>query len=114
MIDYRLHQPTRLRETQLRIDHASRHALRRFEIPDPVRISVALLTDFEIERMEADDLACIIELADIPPIDRRLFRSFEFHRLRDLRRLVFATRTACRDYCNRLLQQREEAPSSKE
>lgn len=86
-----------------RVQNDSQDAMHRFHIPDPVRISVALLTDCEISRMEVEDLVSVIECADIPPVDKRVFRSLDFHRVQDLRRLVHAVRTACRDYCDRLL-----------
>jgi hypothetical protein len=66
--------------------------------PDPIRVSIAQLTDLEIDRMEEHDLFDVIEMADIRPVDRRLLRSLEFRKIADLKRIVLATRTACRDY----------------
>jgi hypothetical protein len=65
---------------------------------DAVRMSIAQLTDVEIDRMEENDLVNVIEMADIRPVDRTLFRSLEFRKIGDLKRIVLATRTACRDY----------------
>lgn len=68
------------------------------ELPHTVRISIAQLTDLEITGMNEVDLINVIEMADIRPVDRKILRALDFRRITDLRRIVMATRTACRDY----------------
>ena len=65
--------------------------------PDPVRVSVALLVDAEINRMSCDDLIDIIRLANLPALDAETNRRLEWMGEADLRRMAYLTRRCCQN-----------------
>lgn len=65
--------------------------------PEPVRVSVALLANAEIDRMSCDDLIDVIRLANLPALDAETNRRLEWMNDGELRRMAYLTRHCCQN-----------------